>query len=179
MSKKNKEQTDKPVNVYLVDGLSKIPLWFKCQFVKYWCGCLAFFLTFMTINLDFLDQIVILLLLFTLVTEYLSNLVIRQMALIDKKANYYLPHLTNSKSVLSILFTFIYCLIITGLSLTVLIYWGNLGLPTIGIIISESYLDPFSFGILYLLFDYIYRQVRLVFKKMKERKNNETTKQNN
>ncbi|MDR2822398.1 MAG: hypothetical protein LBV58_02465 [Acholeplasmatales bacterium] len=178
----SKKKNDKKVrdgqistNAYHVDGLAKLPLWFKCQFIKFWVGSASFFLTFMTVDLDFLDQLVVLLLIFTLATEFVSNLVIRQMALSNKDANYYLPHFIRSKSVFSMFATLLFCGIIEAISVLILSKWVSLGLPTLGNILGETELDPFSFGFIYLLLDYIYRRVRLLFYKEKEINKNDIT----
>ncbi len=159
-------------NPYLVDKLAKIPAWVKCGFMKFWfAGAAFYFCVFgLPATFDYLDKMVFIVLVMTLGVEYLVIPVIRWMKTDDIDTTKHLPHEVRRRSILSLLATGLYVLVIVFMIDRTLALWSGLGLPTIGDLISESPADPFSFGFLFLLFDFIWMQIRSVGKNLGRRK---------
>jgi hypothetical protein len=97
--------------------------------------------------------------------------VINWMHTADHGTERFLPHQIKRKSILSLLATMIYIIIIaTSIHFTLYLWVDVLEFRTIGDIISESTADPFTFGVLYLLYDIIWCRVRMIIVKWKRRK---------
>ena len=175
MSKKsNKHKEDKKPNPYLVDKFAGIPAHLKIGFLKFWLYGAAFYLTVNALShrFDLLDRLVVMYLLLVLGIEYISNPIISWMHTDQLDANWYLPHEVPRKSILSLLATAVYAAAIVFLTIVFLDFWVSLRLPTIGDLISESTADPFSFAIIFLLFDYLWinfrQRIKQSFGKKKE-----------
>lgn len=157
MSKKstNNKHNQQP-NPYLIDKLAKIPASVKIGFLKFWLAGASFYMTVLALPqaFDWLDRLVMLALLLSLGIEYISNTLIIWMNNDRQLTLRYLPHEINRKSIKSLGATLLYAMIIVILFHFALILWVDvLAMPTIGIIISESMLDPFSFGIFFYIID--------------------------
>lgn len=164
MSKKstNKPNNQQP-NPYLIDKLAKIPASVKIGFLKFWLAGASFYMTVLALPqaFDWLDRLVMLTLLLTLGVEYVSNTLIIWMNHDKQPTLRFLPHEINRKSIKSLGATLLYSSIIVILFHFALILWVDvLSMPTIGIIISESMLDPFSFGIFFYIFDRLWLFIR-------------------
>ena len=159
MSKKSTNNQNQQPNPYLIDKLAKVPASVKIGFLKFWLAGASFYMTVLALPqaFDWLDRLVILALLLTLGVEYISNTLIIWMDHDKIPTKHYLPHHVDRKSIKSLFATMLYASIIVTLFHFALIFWVDfLGMPTIGIIISESILDPFSFGIFFYIIDRIW-----------------------
>ncbi len=171
MSKKkmnNQKQSNQ--NPYLVDKLAKIPASVKIGFLKFWLAGAVFYMTVLGLPLSFawLDRLVVLILVLTLGVEYVSNKIIIWMDHSKQHTLNYLPHHVDRQSIKSLLATFGYVsLLVIGYHFVLILWVDILLLPTIGIIISESMLDPFSFGIYFYVVDrfWLFIRERIINKK--------------
>jgi hypothetical protein len=170
--KKNRDSSDRP-NPYFIDKFASIPARYKIGFFKFWIAGMTFFLSFygLGISFDYLDRFVIWILLMVLSVEYFVIPVINWMHTADHGTERFLPHQIKRKSILSLLATMIYIIIIaTSIHFTLYLWVDVLEFRTIGDIISESTADPFTFGVLYLLYDIVWCRVRMMIVKWKRRK---------
>jgi hypothetical protein len=173
MSKKKSNQKQNP---YHVDKFATIPAWFKIEFLKFWIAGASFYLMVFGLpsRFDYLDRMVLLTLILTIGIEYISQTVIKWMANDKDDTSFYLIHEINRKSILSLLATLFYVSIIVVLSQLIIAGWIALGLTTIGDWISESTLDPFSFAILYMIFDTAWIYARRWYKTWRNKKGDQT-----
>lgn len=85
----------------------------------------------------------------------------------------YLPHHVNRKSILSLLMTFVYVLVMVAGSYLLIEGFMSLGIPSIGMLmfgLDNVGIDPITFGLVYVLVDYLWITVKnLIRKKIKER----------
>jgi hypothetical protein len=162
MSKKKKTNNNRTNNPYFVDKLASIPPHVKIGFLKFWLAGASFFLTFngLPYAFDFLDRAVMLFLVLILGIEYISNMIIIWMHTDQIDTKKYLPHEVDRKSFLSFIATAGYLAIMILAIHFTLELWVSIGLPTIGDIMSEQTADPFSFALLFLLYDYIWYTTR-------------------
>ncbi len=170
--RKNKEEEGNPQNPYFIDKFASISPRFKIGFLKFWLAGMTCFLAFMGLpsRFDYLDRIVMYCLLMILGVEYLSNSIIWWMNNDKSNTLKYLPHTFKRRSALSILMTTVYVIIMVVFTHYFLHFWVLLGIPTIGDLISESTVDPFSFAFVYLLFDFIWVKSRLLLLRLKKKK---------
>jgi len=157
MSKK-KNKKDSLQNPYFVDKLASIPAHVKIGFLKFWLAGASFYITVNGLPrvFDYLDRLVVLTLVLILGVEYISNTIIYWMHTDHIDTKKYLPHEINRKSIKSIGMTAVYVIVMMILFHMTLTLYVGLGLPTIGDILSESTADPFTFGFIFLGFDYLW-----------------------
>ncbi|MBE0700443.1 MAG: hypothetical protein IH571_02040 [Acholeplasmataceae bacterium] len=162
----SKKSTDTKQTPYLVDKLSSIPASVKIGFLKFWLVGAVFFAVVngLPVRFDVLDRLVIYYLLLVLGVEYISNTIILWMDTDQIPTKMHLPHEVNRRSFLSIPATAGYVLIMMLATYFFLEFWVSLSLPTIGDIISQSTSDPFSFALVFLIFDYLWIQARNLIK---------------
>ncbi len=172
-SKKNKQEEQK-LNPYSIDKLSKIPAYLKIGFLKFWLAGACFLLTFYGLGavFAFWDRVVIFALLLILGVEYVSNTLIIWMNKPESSTLKYLPHEVNRKSFLSFLATALYVMVMLVLINYAMELWAWIGIATIGELLSEATIDPISFGLLFVLFDYIWITIRKLIKKQMQRRRN-------
>lgn len=165
----SKKKNNTQPNPYHVDKFATIPAWLKIEFLKFWLAGASFYLMFFGLPqpFDYLDRLVMMILLLTIAVEYLLQLIIVWMNTDKQPTSFYLIHEIKRKSVLSLLATFSYVIIIVGLFHLALNLWLTLGLRTIGDLISESTLDPFSFAIFYMVIDTAWMYIRKAIKQRK------------
>ena len=158
----SKKSTSKKTNPYFVDKFASISPTFKIQFLKFWIVGAAFLLTVngLPAAFDFLDRMVVFYFVLVLGYEYIVNKIIWWMNTDQNKTLRFLPHQIAPIKGRSILLTAVYLLVIVLLSYFFLESWVSFGMPTIGDLISESTTDPFSFSLVFLLFDYIWMKIR-------------------
>lgn len=176
-SKIKKDEEKRVGNPYQVDKFSTIKASTKIRILKFWIAGVSYFLAFMTTELanrsDMLDQFVAMLLILTLLTEYVGNKVIYYMNRPDQETLHYLPYSANldRKSILSLVYTFIYSLVmvvvIFFLHQGILWILNSLGIWSLSYILhgNQNGMDPISMGIYYLVLDYLYRKIRTMIKK--------------
>lgn len=101
--------------------------------------------------------------------EYIVNPIIYWMKTAKSDTSKYLPHTIKRKTFLSFLMTAIY--VVAGVVFThfAVELWVTAGLPTIGDIISEATVDPFSFALVFLLFDFLWRSAIFLVGKLFDR----------
>lgn len=165
MSKKKKsnQKQQQNQNPYLIDKLAKIPASVKIGLLKFWLAGAAFYMTVLGLpqSFDWLDRLVILTLLLTLGIEYVSHTLIIWMNHDRQPTLNYLAHEVNRKSIASLGASFVYAAYIVIMFHFALILWVDiLRLPTIGLLISESILDPFSFGLFFYGVDRVWMVIR-------------------
>lgn len=136
---------------------------------------MSFYLAVMGLptTFDYLDRMVMWTLLMILGTEYIVNPIIYWMKN-DKCDTYvFLPHTLKRKTFLSFLLTLAY--VVSGVFFThyVIELWVSMSLPTIGDIISEATADPFSFALVFLLFDFLWRLIFRLGKKFLKKGDND------
>ncbi len=158
---------------YSIDKLSKIKPGLKVYFIKFWVFGASFLLAMMALpqRFDFLDRLVILILLITLASEYITNIAIRFMHREEAPTLKYLTHPFDSKKWYSIFLTLIYAAILTLATHFIIDFYVKIGGLTIGDLISESTADPFSFAILFIFLDLLYVFIKDFFMKIKKGKN--------
>ncbi|MCF7933049.1 MAG: hypothetical protein K9K93_07760 [Acholeplasmataceae bacterium] len=151
MSKKK----NNPQNPYFVDKFAQIPARTKITFLKFWLSGASFYVTVNGLpeRFDLLDRIVLMTLILILGVEYISNPIILWMHQDQSDTKRYLPHLIKRKSIFSLLATALYVIIMVVMTMMFLDLWVSWRLPTIGDIISQSTADPFSFALIFLMFD--------------------------
>ena len=169
MSKKKNNQKQNP---YHVDKFATIPAWFKIEFLKFWLAGASFYLMVfgMPSRFDYLDRMVMLTILLAVGVEYLTQTIIHWMHTDNQDTSFYLIHDIDRKSILSLLATVLYVAIIVVLSQLIITLWVSLGLNTIGDWISESTVDPFSFAILFMIFDTAWIYLRRFYKRWRKTK---------
>ena len=168
--KKMSNQNKSPQNPYLIDKLAKIPASVKIGFLKFWLAGASFYMTVLALPqaFDWLDRLVMLALLFGLGIEYVSQIIILWMNHDKQPTLYYLAHEVNRKSIKSLFASLLYASIVVVLFHFALLLWVDiLMMPTIGLLISQSVLDPFSFGIFFYLVDRLWIFVRHYLKQKK------------
>ena len=169
MSKKKINQNLDP---YAVDKFATISANFKIWFLKFWIAGAVFYVVVLgipTIRVDYLDRVVLLILIMTLAYEYIGYTIIIWMDRKDRPTKYHLPHHVTRRKAGSLFATGLYITVITTLVLLFLEVWvGILGFKTIGDILNNATSDPFTFGLIFILFDYLWILVRRLFKKDKD-----------
>lgn len=165
--KKNNRQ-----NPYFVDKFASIPARTKIGFLKFWLSGASFYVTVNGLpeRFDLLDRLVIMTLILILGVEYISNPIIAWMHHDQNDTKKYLPHQITRRSVFSLLATTVYVIVMVVLTVMFLDIWVAWKLPTIGDIISQSTADPFSFALVFLMFDAAWMFIRRHLTKRLEEK---------
>lgn len=175
--KTNKNKNENVGNPYAIDKFSTIKSSTKINFLKFWVAGVSYFLAFMTVELasrsDLLDQFFAMVIILTLLTEYVSNKVIVYMHRNEKPTLQYLPYSQNlsRNSILSLVYTMIYSIgmivVVYFLHQGVLIILNHLGIWSLSYILhgNQNGMDPISMGIYYLILDAIYRKIRAFVQK--------------
>jgi hypothetical protein len=171
MSNKKKNKDSEKLNPYFIDKLASVPAYLKIGFLKFWLAGASFLLAIYGLGarFDLLDRLVVFALIMILGVEYLTNTVILYMNKPDSPTTFYLPHEVNRKSFLSFFATAIYVAVMLLCIHFFLELWTSLGLITLGEILSESSIDPISFGLLFVAFDLLWINARKLIKKLLRR----------
>ncbi len=129
-----------------------IPIWLKVGFIKFWFPGAVYFFIIMGLGLwDPLDQIVILGIVQGMVTDLLTNNMVRFIAEADGENDRYL--MFSKKQYMSFFFNMVYSMLLcalvlfayAGLDVLVRSLSGNPEFKFVG--------EPVTFGLLYMLFD--------------------------
>ncbi len=165
MSKKSNKDK-KEFNPYAIDRFATISPKLKIGFLKFWIVGASFFLSIFGLpqKYDFLDRMVVFWLLLVLMFEYIGFTIINWMHNDEVNTKKYLPHEINRKSILSILATGLYIFIMLILVHYFVDTWVYYGIPTFGTIMSETSIDPITYALVFLLFDFIWLKVRNTIK---------------
>jgi hypothetical protein len=161
--KKNNKPEQKPFNPYSIDKLHNIKPGIKVGFLKFWVSGAAFFLTFTAFAYAVEDLLIAMFLLMTLGVEYIVNKVIMWMDNDKFPTLLYLPHHVERKSILSLLATAGYVLIMITGSYFAIEGLLSVGIPSIGMLLfgfDNIGIDPITFGLVYWLMDFIWLQVK-------------------
>ena len=159
LKNKQNQNNNQQQNPYSIDKLSKIKPSVKIGFIKFWVAGAAFFLTFTAFQLDILDLLFALALLLTLAVHYIVNKAIIWMNNDKNPTLEYLPHYVPRKHFGGIFATMLYVFCIVTVSyyfIEIVMSWG---IPSIGMLMfgfNQVGIDPITFGLVYLLLDYIY-----------------------
>lgn len=166
---KKQEQNNQQLNPYSIDKLSNIKPGVKIGFMKFWIAGAAYFLTFTAFQSDPLDLMVALYLILILGTEYIVNKVIVWMHNDKYPTLGFLPHHVNRKSILSLLATAFYVLVMLVSSYYFIEFILDLGVPSIGMLFfgfENRGNDPITFGLIYVLMDWIWLLIKhMIYKK--------------
>ncbi|MDO9630091.1 MAG: hypothetical protein Q7I99_09355 [Acholeplasmataceae bacterium] len=160
-NKKKPEQNQ--LNPYSIDKLHNIKPGVKVGFLKFWVAGAAFFLTFTAFSYSTIDLLVAMFLLMTLGVEYIVNKVIMWMHNDKFPTLFYLPHHVERKSILSLLATAGYVLVMIAASYFAIEGLLSIGIPSFGMIMfgfENIGIDPITFGLVYWLMDFIWLQVK-------------------
>ncbi len=163
--KNNHSKKDQPhqFNPYSIDKLSTIKPQVKIGFMKFWVAGAAFFLTFTALQYDPLDLLVVMILIMILGTEYVVNKVIIWMNNDRQPTLKYLPHHIKRSSVLSLMMTGVYVIVLVLASYFLIEGLLTLGIPSIGMIFfgfENRANDPITFGLVFMGCDMIWVYVK-------------------
>ncbi len=175
---KTNNNNDQNPNPYSIDKLSNIKPGVKIRFLKYWIAGVSFLLSSMTpqlVSQDGSTELLAMILLGTLLIEYVANNMIIWMNN-DKQHTYdYLPFgYRNRKSAMSLFSTMAYVTITFGLALIVgsgvNILLDSFNIPTLsGLLTGEPLsMEPFTFALFFTLVDIAWYQVRKLIIKIKK-----------
>lgn len=173
MSKKKKEEKKTTledgteVDPYSIDKLQTIPVILKILLIKFWVVGAAFLFVVMGLRpetFDTLDKLVLLILIITLGIEYISNLAISFMDRPEKPIKHHMSHDFNKRKFYSLFVTLLYATVMVLLTHFTLEFLVRMGMKTIGDFISESTADPFTFAIIFLIYDMLYIYLRIGIK---------------
>lgn len=162
MSKsKNNPDKNGGFNPYAIDKLSNVKPGIKIGFMKFWLSGAVFFLSFTALptSYDALDRFVFLFLLLVLGIEYIINRVIVWMNNDHQKTLRYLPFHIRRASILSLFASMGFGLVMLLSSYFFVTFVMSIGIPSIGMIMfgfDFKAVDPISFGLVYLMMDYIW-----------------------
>lgn len=166
---KKTEQNNQQLHPYSIDKLSNIKPGVKIGFMKFWVAGAAYFLTFTAFQSDPLDLMVALYLILILGTEYIVNKVIVWMHNDKYPTLGYLPHHVNRKSILSLLATAFYVLVMLVSSYYFIEFILDLGIPSVGMLFfgfENRGNDPITFGLIYVLMDWFWLMIKnAIYKK--------------
>lgn len=172
--KTKKNKPEQPLNPYSIDKLNHIKPGVKIGFLKFWISGAAFFLTFTAFQRDPFDLLVAMYLILVLGVEFVVNKVILWMDNDKFPTLSYLPHHLQKKSMLSLLATMGYVFLMILVSYNLIEALLSIGIPSIGMIFfgfENVGIDPITFGLVYVLVDYAYLNIKnVVLKKMKKHK---------
>ena len=172
--KNNKKPDKNQFNPYSIDKLNNIKPGVKVGFLKFWVAGAAFFLTFTAFSYSTIDLLVALFLIMTLGVEYIVNKVIVWMDNDKMPTLFYLPHHVERKSILSLLATSGYLVVMIASSYFAIEGLMSIGIPSIGMLMfgfDNIGIDPITFGLVYWLMDAIWLQVKnRIYPKYKIRK---------
>ncbi len=182
--KKNKEREVDDVedlNPYKVDKLSKIPSWITINFLKYWAAAAAVFFILIggiDIGIDFSEiedqanataqssldlsfKIIVLITLgLTLIFTYIVRPIVR--LLYSRRNNTYRYNMVNNKGIIALLLNWIYMFFISFTLFFVVIYFGYKGwIPNIFGGVNYG-IEPFSYGLFFLILDTICILIKLL-----------------
>lgn len=164
-----KEINNNQLHPYSIDKLSNIKPGVKIGFMKFWVAGAAYFLTFTAFQSDPLDLMVVLYLILILGVEYIINKVIVWMHNDKYPTLSYLPHHVNRKSILSLMMTAAYVLVMLLTSYYFIEFLLDLGVPSIGMIFfgfENKGNDPITFGLVFVLMDWIWLMIKnAIYKK--------------
>ncbi len=181
-SKIKKEEEKRVGQPYAIDKFATIKPITKILFLKFWVAGLSYFLAFMTMELanriDILDQLVAMLLILILMTEYITNKIITFMHRADQPTIQYLPYSStvNRKSMTSLMYTILYCLVLITaiyfihqgvLYILDLLGWWSLTFILQGV---QHGMDPITMGLYFIALDYIWITVKEYIVKKRQKK---------
>lgn len=172
-----KKKNDQLKDPYKVDLLARINPKFKIGFMKFWVAGACYLLSFMTsetVSNDSSTEFLILLILLTLLNEYFVSKIIIWMNREDRPLLKYLPfENSNRKSVKNLFLTMLYSLVMIILTIFIFylikVIFKSIHFKTLSyFMLGEDYvLEPITFGLIYLLSDYIWFLFKKLFKKNK------------
>lgn len=166
MSKLKTSKDHDGFNPYGIDKLANIKPGVKIGFMKFWFSGAAFFVTFTALSVntyDVLDRFVLLILILTLAVEYISNKVIVWMNNDKTHTLKYLPFFIKRSSILSLLASLGFVIVMVVTSVLFVEFWMWIRLPSVGMLMfgfDNKGIDPISFGLVYWLMDFIWISIR-------------------
>lgn len=165
----------KEFDPYKVDKFSKIPVWVKALFIKFWfAGCVCYFVMF-GLNLNELDKLVLLGAVLGLVVDVLVNPLFRYMESDRKEYNDYMMFPFPFKAFWTFFTNVIYYLVVIicvkfcydGLNLLINLISGTSNEVKVGV-------EPLLFGVFAVIIDMIFIGIKdgivLLIKKRKNAK---------
>lgn len=169
--KKKQRQEQPQINPYKIDKLAKIPSVWKVLALKWWASGATYFFTFGVAGLAFLDQLILMWLILTMVIEYLINKVILWMSNDKDRTERFLPYQFPRKSIFNLLSAMLYAAILITLNFMLVEYvFKNYTIDRL-FFIDQVGNGPLMFATLYTLLDFAWIQIRnMLTKKIKEKK---------
>lgn len=170
MSKKKKENIDE-INPYEVDKLSKIPSWLIIFVLKYWAAAAAVFFTIiggLDIGIDFskdnykdaiasinMSEQIILIIGFAI--SLLLNYAVKQVVILlnNRRNNTYRYNLINQTGLLGFFLNLIYGIVVSFILFFVISFLGYKGWIFNLFGNSDYGLEPFSYGLCFIVVDII------------------------
>ncbi len=165
---------------YKKDVLSKIPVWIKALFIKFWFnGAVCFFIIWGLGILipNMLDMVVVTAIAMGIINDLMVNNILR---FFDVEGEYIKWTMFPQKRFWTYFLNILYALII--MFIIVISYYGINNFINLftgdASNITNFMVEPFSFGLLYLLIDLAFLGIKMFFKKLikdaKEKLNNQT-----
>ena len=162
MSKLKNNNNHDGFNPYGIDKLANIKPGIKIGFMKFWFSGAAFFVTFTALAVDtydILDRFVLLVLILTLAVEFISNKVIVWMNNDKQPTLHYLPFQIKRNSILSLVASFLYVIIMVLAIYYTVELLMMVGIPSIGMLMfgfDNQGIDPITLGLLYFSIDWLW-----------------------
>ncbi|CCV64096.1 hypothetical protein BN85405190 [Alteracholeplasma palmae J233] len=177
--KTNKNDDQQTPNPYGIDKFSNIKPGIKIGFLKFWLAGASYLLSYMTPQLlsqDGSTELLALFIIMSLLTEYLVNSVIVWMNN-DKQPTYkYLPlGYINRKSIWSLFASMLYVIVTLAITFFEAFLLNSLfsalKIPTLaGLLVGDSNsMEPITFGLLFVLADYIWLVAKRLILKIKKK----------
>ena len=184
MNKKVKEEFQQEQNVYKMGAFSKVPTWLTSILLKYWAAAAAVFFSViggLDIGLDYsqtgedfytslaadVSTIIIIGLALALVMNYIVKPVVHMFNSSKENTHRYL--LVNQKGFISFFIALAY-----NLGLSIILYFITVFLGSKGLILNlfgdTNYgIEPFTYGLCYLLVDMVFLTIKNLIVYAKER----------
>lgn len=163
--KKKADQSQKELKPYEVDKLSKIPSWIIVIFLKFWAAAAAVFFIAIggsDIGLDWDEEsfesdftlIVMIALLSAIFMNYIVKQFVRMMH--NRRNNTYRYNMINSTGFMAFFLYLIYSFVLSFILYFVIVYLGLHGL-VINPFGGVNYgLEPFTYGLCYIILDMLF-----------------------
>ena len=185
--KKKKDFENESINPYEVDKLSKIPSWIVIIFLKYWAAAAAVFFMIiggLDIGLNFseiegesadliqvarISSVIVFAIAFAMAILFTYGVrpIVRLMY--NRRNNTYKYNMINGKGFLPLIYNLIYMYIISFILFFVVTFLGSKNLLPNLFGETRFGLEPFSYGLLFLIIDSIFVLIKNLIIKISQR----------
>lgn len=172
MSKKRKNIETDEINPYEIDKLSKIPSWIIIVFLKYWAAAAAVFFTiiggldigfdFSSIDSDNLVQTINttekMIVIIAVAIAALMNYAVKQIVILlnNRRNNTYKYNLVNQTGMIGLVLQLLYALLMSTILYFLISYLGYKGWVINLFGTSDYGIEPFTYGLCYVIIDIIF-----------------------